>query len=281
MVDFSNPDGVLRFIRSLDFPYHTSGIFPSEMAYFLYRCEQVSVDCIIESGRYEGYSTAVIAAYGEAKRIRVVSIDWELEPEVAQRCRQRLKRYSNLALVCGDAFRHLPRFLRSTDGSIALLIDGPKCNEAIYLSAAAAAYGPVRLIAHHNVAPEAAYWYPHFAKRFPGAERVEDSDMFRCRSFENFRVWEREITKKTHRDLEQTSLMVSRLRRPGPDLSYLRGPSVWHTRGAIYLYAWWKTGLYRIPSFRDVLRSVPIARRGAQMALRLLRRARSHNRARN
>ena len=96
MADFSEPEGILNFVKSLDFPYFPGGIFPSEMALFLHHCEKTGVECIIESGRGEGYSTAVIAAYAQARQVQVLSTDFEAHPDIARRCRERLARYPNI-----------------------------------------------------------------------------------------------------------------------------------------------------------------------------------------
>lgn len=240
----SNQHEMLSFVRSVNFPYYPGAIFPCEMAYFLQECEDVGIDCIIESGRGEGYSTAVLAVYGEARKVRVISIDMEDDASRAEACRRRLTRYPDLELVVGDTFYELPKLLRSATGPIALLIDGPKYDEAIYLSAAAAAFSSVRVIAHHNTGPETS-WYGHFVKRFPQAQRLEDSEMFCSVQFAEFRTWEREFTENytnVGRDLECTSLILSVLAQTGPDGTYLNGPSLLHTWKARILYWWWKLG---------------------------------------
>jgi predicted O-methyltransferase YrrM len=234
------PAWFLDFVRRFDYP---AGIFPSEMAFFLLRCQQVGIDSIIESGRGEGYSTSVLAAFGESRGIAVFSIDWEIDPPMAARCRQRLARFPRLELVVGSAFDELPSLLCRAPGQIALLIDGPKYDEAIYLSAAAAAYGRVRIIAHHNMDPSTT-WYRHLACRFPNVERLEDSELFRCSAFPEFREWETEITKDlSGRTLESTSLGLTVLPHPGPCSAHLRGPSRVHTLCATALYWAWKVNM--------------------------------------
>jgi predicted O-methyltransferase YrrM len=243
MPDFSKPDPILDFIRNLDFPYYRGGIFPSEMALFLYRCEQAGVKCIIESGRGEGYSTAVISAYGQARQIQVVSMDWEADSELAKRCKERLARFPDLKLVTGDAFNVLPTLLHEANGPIGLLIDGPKYDDAIYLSVAAAAYASVRVIAHHNSPPDTP-WYRHFGERFPQAHRVEDSELINAKDFDRFRAWERQIAKDTPgRNVDDTSLVVSALPQAGPARGYLRGPSFRQTLAPTAVYWSWKLGL--------------------------------------
>jgi len=237
--------GLLSFVRSVDFPYFPGAIYPSEMAFFLYHCEEAGIDCIIESGRSDGYSTAVIGAYGEARAIRVVSIDVEADRNRAMECRKRLGRYTDLELIVGDTFYELPRILGSVRGKIALLIDGPKYSPATYLSAAATAYGPVRIIAHHNVSPEYTHLCSHFLECFSDARRLEGSELYQSLDFTEFRKWETRITEDYRgpgRDLEKTSLVVSVLPRTGPDREYLWKSSVRHMLSTTTLFLWWKAG---------------------------------------
>lgn len=238
---FTKPDDALRFVRGVDYPYVPSAIYPSEMAYFLCMCERAESDCIIESGRDQGYSTAVLGAYGEQFGKRVISIDIEMDREIARACRQRLSRYPKLELLAGDSFRILPRLLREERRRIALLVDGPKLHEAIFLSAASCATGTICMVAHHNIAYDNDV-FPHFCKHFPNAQRLEQSEVYKSESFPEFRAWERSLTQGTHRDLERTTLLLSVLPKAGPDAQYLEGLTSKQTRAAKYVVWWWKLG---------------------------------------
>lgn len=239
--DLTNPAAVLNFVKAVNYPYVPSAIYPSEMAYFLYMCERTEIDCIIESGRDQGYSTAILAEYGQQFGKRVISIDIEMNREVAQACRRRLSRYPKLELIAGDSFRVLSRLLREEHGRIALLVDGPKLHDAIYLSAASCATSRICLVAHHNIAHDDDV-YPHFCKHFPNAQRLEQSEVYGCDAFPEFRSWERTLTHGTHRDLECTTLLVSTLSKPGPDVRYLEGLTGKQTRAAKRVVWWWKLG---------------------------------------
>jgi predicted O-methyltransferase YrrM len=243
MTDFSDPADVLNFIKSYDFQYNRGAIFPCEMALFLYRCSQTGVDCIIESGRGEGYSTAIIAAYAAEKNIRVISSDFESDRQLALRCRERLERFPNLELLTGDSFDNLPSTLRGIRSSaVALLIDGPKYDDAICFSAACAAIGPVRLIAHHNTEPQVP-WYQHFMRRFPRAHHFEDSELCLSSAFPDFRRWEETVANNVpKRSITNTSLILSVLPRSGPDLSYIRDISARYALTTALYYGWWKLG---------------------------------------
>ena len=259
MEPLSSPSSVFSFIQSVDFPYFPGAIYPSEMACFLSRCEEAGIDCIIESGRADGYSTAIVAAYGKRRNIKVVSFDTEADGPRAEACRKRLSQYKEVVLIAGDAFHLIPELLRSLSvekRTIALLIDGPKMHQAIYLSAAAVALGPVKLVAHHNTEPTTA-WYRHFVQRFPGTERLEESNLFRSHEFPKFREWEKVFTRgyqSVGRDLDATSLVVSVLPSCGPDRIYLQGPSLRHTLNATLLYWWWRLDTPWWPVIQFLLR---------------------------
>jgi predicted O-methyltransferase YrrM len=247
MTDFSDPGQVLSFVRNSKVPYFSGAIFPSEMAFFIYECERAGATAIAESGRQDGYSTALLALYGAEKGIPVVSVDYE-DPAYAERalaCRARLERYQDLRLEVGDALERFPVVLRELRARrIALLVDGPKKDEAIYLSAAACALAPVCVVAHHNTAPTMA-WYPHFIHRFHDAERLEESPLTEAAGFEEFRDWEREVIavdQRAVREVDDSSLACSRLKQPGPSRSYLSGPSAAFGVRASVCYLWWIIG---------------------------------------
>jgi hypothetical protein len=234
-------------IRSLEYPSFPGTIFPSEMAFFLYSCDRAGVAAIIESGRQDGYSTAVLGSYGDIQGVPVSSIDIEADPPRAQVTRERLARFKSLEVSRGNSYRVIPRVLRNLPGPVALLIDGPKEHDAIYLSAAAAAYGPVSLVAHHNTEPGTP-WHPHFIARFGEAGFFEQSDLASDPDAPGFRQWEREFTRDTNRDLAQTSLAIARLPTEGPRLRHLRGPTAWHTLNAWSLYLSWRVGFAFMPA---------------------------------
>lgn len=236
--DFLDPDDVLRFVRSVQYPFFTTSIFPSEMACFLYECARSGVQCIVECGRMHGYSTAVLAAYGEIQGVRVVSIDFEVDSEIARQCRDRLAAAA-VELVTDDCFCALPRLLAAERRPLALLVDGPKDHNAIYLSSTAAACGTIRIVAHHNVYENSL---GHFLARFPNGKRPEGSPVMTCDGFAAFRAWERDLTHGTPRDLERSSLLTSVLSPPGPDAAYLRRGTPRQARISRLIRWWWRCG---------------------------------------
>ena len=237
--DFTDPGDALRFVRGVEYPYFASSIFPFEMAYFLYECARAGIECIIESGRMHGYSTAVLAEYGARQGLRIVSIDYEVDPAVARDCRERLSSFPAVELITGESFRELPRVLRRENRAIALLVDGPKNHNAVYLSSTAAAFGTVRLIAHHNAYEPS---FGHFCDRFPDPARPEGSSVLGCEAFAAFRLWESELTRGTSRDLASSSLALELLPVAGPDTRYLRGGTRQRTLLSHLIFWWWRLG---------------------------------------
>ena len=130
-------------------------IYPSEMVFFLTRCEQSEVASVIESGRQDGYSTAILGEYARRRGARVFSVDYEHDAARAARCRRRLAAYPELRLLRGDANTMLVQLVRQeAPRRTALLVDGPKGFWALALMFACAAYGSVTAIALHNLGPQ-------------------------------------------------------------------------------------------------------------------------------
>lgn len=124
-------------------------IFPSEMAFFLASCEIAGITRVIESGRQDGFSTAILGDWAAGGRT-VVSIDLELEPERAAACRARLGA-TPVDLVKGSAYRCFGRAsFAYPDTPTAFLVDGPKGWPAISMMSAALTSG-TRMIAIHNL----------------------------------------------------------------------------------------------------------------------------------
>lgn len=126
-------------------------IFPSEMAFFLASCEVAGVARVIESGRQDGYSTAILADWAAGDGREVVSIDLEVEPDRALACRERL-RGKPVELVKGSAYDRFGRIsLAAPHTPTAFLVDGPKGWPALSMMSAALTPG-CRLVAIHNLA---------------------------------------------------------------------------------------------------------------------------------
>ncbi len=128
-------------------------IFPSEMVFFLARCEECRITCFVESGRQDGYSTWILGQYARLERGRAYSIDHEADAERAERCREWLKDYPEVNLLTGDATLLLDKVVRKErESPLAILVDGPKGFWAMSLMFACARYKWVKLLSLHNLA---------------------------------------------------------------------------------------------------------------------------------
>lgn len=127
-------------------------IFPCEMVFFLARCEQLDIDVVIESGRQDGYSTMILGEFIKGREKQVYSIDYEADAERARRCRERLKAYSSVIPVKGDANILLGQLVNQVaPRKVAMLVDGPKGFWAIALMFACSGNTAVKLLALHNL----------------------------------------------------------------------------------------------------------------------------------
>lgn len=243
--NFRDPEFFLSLVRSVNYPYFIGSIFPSEMAFFLWSCEQAGIRSIIESGRQDGYSTAVLGRWADDSDMAVVSVDVEIEPERAKATRDRLSRFKQIDVLKGNSYQLMPQLLSKLEAPIALLIDGPKEHSAIYLSAAACTSGKVRMVAHHNTKPSMP-WYAHFVNRFGQPKFLESTPIVRCDTFENFRSWEMKIANSEHRDLGHSSLAISTLDWDASNQA-TQNTSVWHAVNVKCLTTSWKAGFYFAP----------------------------------
>ncbi len=213
--------GILKWadeIRTWGIEWVT-GIYPGEMAAFLGLCEFVGVRSIIESGRGEhAYSTQILGEYSERTGVRIVSIDYK--PIEEKDFAPKLKRYKNLRCDHGDTYDVLPKAVYRLPGPLALLIDGPKLQEATKISVVASMLFDVRVISHHNF-PSDSTWGQEFTKIFPGAFYYEDLGLASDPVWQAFKKWENgcvggyELFDEGHgvtgRSLQKSSLVMAML----------------------------------------------------------------------
>lgn len=127
-------------------------ILPSEMVFFLSRCEEMDIQCVIESGRQDGYSTRLLGEFARRQGIEIYSVDTENDRIRADNCRKRLVEYRELHLLKGNGLSVLGRLLEGiSDSPTAVLVDGPKGFLAMSLLFASAGYRQVKLVAMHNL----------------------------------------------------------------------------------------------------------------------------------
>ncbi len=109
-----------------DLPFEARGILNSEMLAIVALVKRLGVEVVIESGRFRGYSTWVLAEALRRARVAIVSIDM-LKDDNTLFAERRLRPYRNVRIVYGDAQRQVEAFVRKyRSRKIALLFDGPK-----------------------------------------------------------------------------------------------------------------------------------------------------------
>lgn len=168
-------------------PWKT-GVYPSEMAFFLGACDALGIRSIVDSGRGpDAYSTHVLGEFSERTGVDVISID--LAPAEARHYAASLARYKRLSCLAGDAFALLPQVLRRAVAPAAILVDGPKKHEANRLSLVASALFDVHLVGHHNCQLDST-WGIEFARLFEPAHVLEDLGLSGLPRWDTFRAWE-------------------------------------------------------------------------------------------
>lgn len=128
-------------------------ILPSEMVFFLARCEEMDIQCVVESGRQDGYSTRLLGEFARRQgEIEIYSVDTESDQIRAENCRKYLAEYRKLHLLKGNSISVLGQLLEgNSDSPTAVLVDGPKGFLAMSLLFASAGYEQVKLLALHNL----------------------------------------------------------------------------------------------------------------------------------
>jgi hypothetical protein len=224
-------------IKSWGIKWET-GIYPAEMAAFLGLCEQEQIGAIVESGRGDhAYSTQILAAYGKQMSVPIVSMD--VTPIEKKVFKEVLSSYENLHCLTGDAFNILPRAIKGLDGTVALLVDGPKTELANTLSfVASTVFTDIHVIAHHNCPAESS-WGEQFTQMFPGRFHYEDLELDGIQEWAEFKKWEAqwvgdyelydEVHQVVGRSLQTSSLAMAILpsgQRPARRVFDLKGETL-------------------------------------------------------
>ncbi len=141
------PDELLALVRGI--PIEPRGMLNSEAALFAGLCRVMGVDSIIESGRARGQSTVVLAQLLPGTVIHSVEM---LDDDDSRFGAARVQKFPNVRLHNGTAHEICPRILESTTGTVALVIDGPKGEEAVRLAQhLIARYPQIALVGIHDM----------------------------------------------------------------------------------------------------------------------------------
>lgn len=198
-------------IQERELPW-VSGIYPSEMAFFLGVCEAENIDLIIESGRGpDAYSTNCIGHYVDKHdNIRAVSIDFA--PIRTKHYGRNLASYSSLNCLHGDSIKRIPDMMRSVKGRVAFLIDGPKNELAIDLGLGILSHYHPAVIAFHNM-PLNEWNHDECNRRGMELFHYEALSLESYPEWNKFREFEARLTDShvnNQRSLAQSSLALAR-----------------------------------------------------------------------
>jgi hypothetical protein len=199
-------------IQTIEPPWQTGGIFPSEMLAFLIACEEEHVDCVIESGRERGYSTQVLAEYAGERAIPFVSLDLPQTPEIGRATRERLAG-KPVRLVDASVLEHLGDVVPRGVQRIALLVDGPKDEVARRVLLAAAHAFPVVLVGTHGYHPHTPVGLA-FRRSFPELRLTSENDVRAELALDGFTTWERDVVESLYdgpRDPADSTLAIARV----------------------------------------------------------------------
>lgn len=128
-------------------PYEKKGILYSEM-FFLWTCVEafgVRPRRILESGRARGQSTLILAKI--FPDCDIVSVEYDPESPDVSIAAERLRSFSNVRLLFGDATRLLPEIIKPGD---VVLIDGPKGFRGLRLAIRLLGSGTPSLVFVHD-----------------------------------------------------------------------------------------------------------------------------------
>lgn len=128
--------------------YEKRGILNSELLLIVALIEHLKISQIIESGRARGHSTYVLCKYFEGKDINITSIDFDKSSDDAKYAEGRLKKYKNLNLAYGDSNTLIHKIINQ---DCAVIIDGPKGEEALMLALNLLKNNKVRVLFIHDL----------------------------------------------------------------------------------------------------------------------------------
>jgi hypothetical protein len=121
-----------------DLQYEDRGIYNSELVLICSLLKMCEIKNVLESGRARGHSTYVLSEYfSKQVNSKIVSVDYERNSDTDY-SEQRLSAYTNTILKYGHAnvlFKEIIRTEIPENLNYAVLLDGPKSLNAIYLAA--------------------------------------------------------------------------------------------------------------------------------------------------
>ncbi len=170
--------------------FEDRGILNSEMLAVCGVSEELGVEVLIESGRWRGHSTEVLAKYFAGKPVALESIE-AFHDDNAKYVEEKMRPYANLNLHYGDANWVVPRLVRKhRHRKIAILFDGPKGRVALDIFRLCLSCSDNVLVGFFHDMRQPTAEMPNgsrgeMASDFPDAFYTDDSDYV-----EDFRVFD-------------------------------------------------------------------------------------------
>jgi hypothetical protein len=119
-----------KFSSTID-NFEDRGILNSEMLCVCSLVSELKIDLLIESGRYRGQSTEILAKYFKNSNMEIISIELLLDENSAY-VEAKMKKYPKVKLLYGDATVLIPKLVKRNAGRrVGILFDGPKGKQAV------------------------------------------------------------------------------------------------------------------------------------------------------
>jgi len=180
------------FQKIKNIPFEAKGIFNSEMLVAYSLAKSLGVSAVIESGRARGQSTSILCELFDSTDKDIISIEWEKYSFDSVIAAKRLKKYPNVELLYGDAFKVLPNRIKKLDSCI-VIIDGPKGTDAVLLASKIIKDPNVKAVLIHDLHCEAD-GRGLLLKLSPQALFTDDKEFVDSFSYMDVRCWEEQKT---------------------------------------------------------------------------------------
>jgi len=111
--------------------FEDRGILNSEMLCIVSLCKEMDIEVLIETGRFRGQSTEILAKFFRDTKIEIISIELLIDQN-SEYVESKMKKYNNIQLLYGDSAELIPQLVKDhKHQNIGILFDGPKGKTAI------------------------------------------------------------------------------------------------------------------------------------------------------
>lgn len=111
--------------------FEDRGMLNSEMLCVVSCCKELGIEVLIESGRFRGQSTEILAKFFLGSEVEIHSIELLVDKN-SEYVESKMKKYPNIKLLYGDSAKIIAELVETHKHKrIAILFDGPKGKPAI------------------------------------------------------------------------------------------------------------------------------------------------------